>query len=67
MLENTDFFKGGRVDQNALVGYIKAIKKNTKLSDEDAAVMAASKVIVRLFKYLLVRLINIFLKILNSS
>merc|ERR1712013_839477 len=30
MLENTDFFKGGRVDQNALVGYIKAIKKNTK-------------------------------------
>ena len=55
MLENTDFFKGGRVDQNALVGYIKAIKKNTKLSDEDAAVMAASKVI-RLFKYLLARL-----------
>jgi len=45
MLENTDFFKGGRVDQNALVGYIKAIKKNTKLSDEDAAVMAASKVV----------------------
>ena len=55
MLENTDFFKGGRVDQNALVGYIKAIKKNTKLSDEDAAVMAASKVI-RLFKYLLAML-----------
>jgi len=45
MLENTDFFKGGRVDQTALVGYIKAIKKNTKLSDEDAAVMAASKVV----------------------
>ena len=44
MLGDTEYFKGGRVDRDALVGFIKDIKKNTKLSDEDAAVIAASKV-----------------------
>ena len=39
------FFKHGRVDKEALTSFIKNIKKNTNLSDEDAAVMAASKVI----------------------
>ena len=45
MLTSQDCFRGGRLDRDALVGFIKDIKKNTKLSDEDAAVMAASKVI----------------------
>ena len=45
MLETRECFKNGRVDANALKGFIKDIKKNTKLSDEDAAVIAASKVI----------------------
>jgi len=45
MLGDNEVFKGGRVDRDALVGFIKDIKKNTNLSDEDAAVMAASKVI----------------------
>eukprot|EP00090_Calanus_glacialis_P017020 TRINITY_DN265_c0_g1_i1.p1 TRINITY_DN265_c0_g1~~TRINITY_DN265_c0_g1_i1.p1 ORF type:complete len:852 (+),score=219.25 TRINITY_DN265_c0_g1_i1:267-2822(+) len=45
MLGDTEYFKGGRVDRDALVGFIKDIKKNTKLSDEDAAVIAASKVV----------------------
>ena len=44
MLGDNEVFKGGRVDRDALVGFIKDIKKNTNLSDEDAAVMAASKV-----------------------
>ena len=44
MLGSRDCFRGGRLDRDALVGFIKDIKKNTKLSDEDAAVMAASKV-----------------------
>ena len=44
MLGSRECFRGGRVDRDALVGFIKDIKKNTKLSDEDAAVMAASKV-----------------------
>ena len=44
MLETRECFKNGRVDANALKGFIKDIKKNTKLSDEDAAVIAASKV-----------------------
>ena len=45
MLGNTDLFQGsGRVNRDALAGFIKDIKKNTKLSDEDAAVIAASKV-----------------------
>ena len=38
------FFKNGRVNKEALVDFIKTIKKNTNLSDEDAAIMAASKV-----------------------
>ena len=36
--------KGGKLDRDALVEIIKNIKRNTKLSDEDAAVIAASKV-----------------------
>ena len=36
--------KGGKLDRDGLVELIKDIKKNTKLSDEDAAVIAASKV-----------------------
>ena len=44
MLGGKEYFRGGRLDRDALVGFIKEIKKNTKLSDEDAAVMAASKV-----------------------
>jgi len=39
------FFKHGRVDKEALTSFIKNIKKNTNLSDEDAAVMAASKIV----------------------
>ena len=38
------FFKNGKVNKDALVDFIKTIKKNTNLSDEDAAIMAASKV-----------------------
>ena len=36
--------KGRKLDRDGLVELIKDIKKNTKLSDEDAAVIAASKV-----------------------
>jgi len=45
MLGSKECFKGGRVDREALKGFIKDIKKNTKLSDEDAAVIAASKIV----------------------
>jgi len=45
MLGSKDCFKGGRVDRDALKVFIKDIKKNTKLSDEDAAVIAASKIV----------------------
>ena len=44
MLHTKECFKDGRVDREALKGFIKDIKKNTKLSDADAAVIAASKV-----------------------
>ena len=45
MLSNSeDYFKEGKVDKGRLVSFIRDIKKNTKLSDEDAAVIAASKV-----------------------
>ena len=44
MLGGQEYFKNGRIDKAALVAFIKDIKKNTNLSDEDAAVIAASKV-----------------------
>ena len=44
MLDKADYFKNGKVDKNALVSFIRDLKKNTKLSDTDAAVLAASKV-----------------------
>jgi hypothetical protein len=43
MLRTQDYFKNGQMDKNGLVKFIKDVKKNTKLSDEDAAVLAASK------------------------
>ena len=45
MLPTEDsFFKNGKVNKEALVDFIKTIKKNTNLSDEDAAIMVASRV-----------------------
>ena len=46
MLGSKECFKNGRVDREVLKGFIKDIKKNTKLTDEDAAVIAASKVLL---------------------
>ena len=43
MLQTKDYFKNGQLDKDGLVKFIKDVKKNTKLSDEDAAVLAASK------------------------
>ena len=43
MLRTQDYFKNGQLDKEGLVKFIKDVKKNTKLSDEDAAVLAASK------------------------
>jgi len=45
MLATRDYFKNGTLDKQGLVNFIKDVKKNTKLSDEDAAVLAASKII----------------------
>lgn len=45
MLATRDYFKNGQLDKEGLVKFIKDIKKNTKLSDEDAAVLAASKIV----------------------
>ncbi len=43
MLKYKSYFRDGQVDKDSLVTFIKDVKKNTKLSDEDAAVLAASK------------------------
>jgi hypothetical protein len=43
MLKTKDYFRNGQLDKEGLVNFIKDIKKNTKLSDEDAAILAASK------------------------
>merc|ERR1712088_598577 len=45
MLQTKDYFRNGQLDKEGLVNFIKDVKKNTKLSDEDAAVLAASKII----------------------
>ena len=45
MLPTEDsYFKNGKVNKEALVDFIKTIKKNTNLSDKDAAIMVASRV-----------------------
>ena len=49
--EKQNYFKNGRIDQAALVAFIKDIKKNTSLSDEDAATLAASKVKIFIFSH----------------
>ena len=43
MLRTKDYFKNGKLDNEGLVNFIRDVKRNTKLSDEDAAVLAASK------------------------
>ena len=43
MLKNKTYFRNGELDKDALVNFIKDVKKNTTLSDEDAAILAASK------------------------
>merc|ERR1712045_782660 len=48
MLHAKDYFKHGKLDKDGLVNFIKDVKKNTKLSDEDAAILAASKMNDRL-------------------
>ena len=40
-----NYFRHGQLDNEGIVNFIKDIKKNTNLSDEDAAVLAASKII----------------------
>ena len=48
-----DYFKEGKVNKQALVSFIRDIKKNTKLSDEDAAAIAASKVNIIYFSQII--------------
>jgi hypothetical protein len=43
MLKDKTYFRNGQLDKDGLVSFIKDIKRNTKLSDEEAAVLAASK------------------------
>ncbi|KAK6626785.1 hypothetical protein RUM44_009262 [Polyplax serrata] len=39
------FFKDGKVDKEGLIAFVKELKKYPGVSDEDAAVLAASKII----------------------
>ncbi len=41
--DGRSYFRGGHTDKEGLVRFIRDVKKNTKLSDEDAAILAASK------------------------
>ena len=44
-VKTEDFFRNGELDNTKIVDFIRALKKNTNLSEEDAAVLAASKII----------------------
>ena len=44
-IEDKNWFRNGRLDKEALVYLVRNIKMNTKLSDEDAAIVAASKIL----------------------
>lgn len=43
MLAGRQFFRDGRLDRDGLVEFIKEVKKYPGLTDEDAAVLAATK------------------------
>ena len=49
-MRTKDYFKNGQLDKEGLVKFIKDVKKNTKLSDEDAAILAASKFVLFFFR-----------------
>lgn len=40
-----EFFQNGELDDKSMIKFIRTIKTNTKLSDQDAAILAASKII----------------------
>ena len=42
-LKDKQYFRDGRLDRDGLVAFIKEVKKYPGLTDEDAAVLAASK------------------------
>lgn len=43
MLQSKSFFKDGILKKDALVAFVKEVKKYPGLSDEDAALLAAQK------------------------
>lgn len=43
MLLERQFFKDGKLNKENLVAFVKEVKKYPGLSDEDAALLAASK------------------------
>jgi len=45
MAREKEYFKDGKVNQKELVNFIKELKKNTKLTDEEAATIAAAKIV----------------------
>lgn len=42
-LKERQYFRDGRLDRDGLVAFIKEVKNYPGLTDEDAAVLAASK------------------------
>lgn len=43
LVKDRQYFKNGHLDREGLVRFIKEVKKHPGLTDEDAAVLAASK------------------------
>ena len=43
MVQTLDDFHNGQLSKEKLIDFIRDVKKNTLLSDEDVAVLAASK------------------------
>jgi len=43
LVKDKQYFRDGRLDRDGLVRFIKEVKKYPGLTDEDAAVLAASK------------------------
>jgi len=43
MIHGKTFFKNGVLEKDALVAFVKEVKKYPGLSDEDAALLAAQK------------------------
>ena len=46
-----NFFRDGKLDRENLVKFVREVKKYQGITDEDAAILAAAKYVIRLLQF----------------